>query len=220
MKFSKQTLTLLKNFASINTNLVFKPGSTISTISVDKSMVASAELEETIPVQFGIYDLNEFLGVVSIFADPDIKFSEKEMVISEGKNSIRYLPADSSILVTPKNSKPGMDENAEVRVTLTSGELSQIIRSASVLKVPYVTFSGDGSSLVVKVHDKANPNSNAFTLDKGDTEFNFNYHIRVDLLKMIPEDYEVTIASDKKSRFVGNNKTYWVMCETDSVAVA
>ena len=216
MKLSKQTLAILKNFASINTNLLLKPGSTISTISVDKSMVASAELEETIPTEFGIYDLNEFLGVVSIFADPDIRITEKEMVISEGRNSVRYLPADTSILVTPKNSKPSINENAEVRVTLSAGELQQIIRSSSVLKVPFVTFSGNGSTLTVKVHDKANPNSNAFTLERGETEYTFDYHIRVDLLKMLPEDYEVTIASDKKSRFVGQNKTYWVMCETDS----
>lgn len=216
MKFSKQTLSILKNFASINTNLLLKPGTTISTISVDKSMVAAAELEEVIPVQFGIYDLNEFLGIVSIFSDPDIKITEKEMVISEGRNSVRYLPADNSILVTPKNAKPSIAENAEVNVRLTAGELTQIIRSSSVLKVPFVTFSGNGSNLTIKVHDKANPNSNAFTLDKGETEYTFDYHIRVDLLKMLSEDYDVTIASDKKSRFTGNNKTYWVMCETDS----
>lgn len=216
MKFSKQTLTLLKNFASINTNLLMKPGNEISTKGIDGSMIATAEIDEVIPCQFGIYDLNEFLGVISIFSDPEIKITEKEMVIAEGKNSIRYLSAEASILVAPKNSHPTLPEDDAVNFSLTQVELGQIIRAASVLKVPFMTVSGNGATMNIKVHDKANANSNAFTLDKGETDTTFTYHIRVDLLKMLSEDYEVTIATNKASRFVGNNKTYWVMCETDS----
>jgi hypothetical protein len=216
MKFSKQTLTILKNFASVNTNLLLKPGKMISTKGTDGSMIATADIEEEIPCQFGIYDLNEFLGVISIFSDPEINITEKEMVISEGKNKIRYLSAESSILITPKNPRPPLPEDAEVNFVLTQSELGQIIRAASVLKVPFMSVIGNGSTMTIKVHDKSNVNSNAFTLDKGDTEHTFVYNIRVDLLKMLPEDYEVTIAKTNTTRFVGNNKTYWVMCETDS----
>ena len=215
MKISKQTLAFIKNLATINTNLLIKPGNVLATISSDRTVVAEMEIAETMPVQFGIYDLNEFLGVISIFNDPDVNLSEKEMTIIEGKNRIRYLPADSEIIVSPK-SKVKFPGDAEVNFKLAASELTQIIKASSVLKSPNVSISGNGSEISIKVHDKTNPNSNQFTITKGETEHTFDFHVRVDLLKMLVEDYDVSISSKKMCQFSGDSKTYWVMCETDS----
>ncbi len=71
---SKATLGILKNFSSINSNLLVRPGNKISTITPGKNMMAEATVEETFDVEFGIWDLNKFLGVLSLFSDPVLEF--------------------------------------------------------------------------------------------------------------------------------------------------
>ena len=49
MKLSTETLTVLKNFASINSGLEFKKGTKLSTISSTKTVLAKATLKDTFP---------------------------------------------------------------------------------------------------------------------------------------------------------------------------
>ena len=67
MELSKETLTLIKNFAGINGSLMLKAGNRLSTISEGKNVMAETTISETLPIDFAIYDLNEFLNVVSLF---------------------------------------------------------------------------------------------------------------------------------------------------------
>ena len=60
MKLSEHTISVLKNFASINQNLVIKEGSELQTMSAMKNIVSKATVEENFPKEFAIYDLNEF----------------------------------------------------------------------------------------------------------------------------------------------------------------
>ena len=64
MKLSNGTVTVLKNFSTINQNLVIKAGSKISTMSAMKNIIAKATVEETFPRDIAIYDLNEFLSAL------------------------------------------------------------------------------------------------------------------------------------------------------------
>ena len=66
MKLSNETLELLKNFSTINQNLLIKAGNTISTMSAMKNIVAKADVAETFTQEVAIYDLNEFLSAVSL----------------------------------------------------------------------------------------------------------------------------------------------------------
>ena len=83
MKISHYTTSVLKNFSTINQNLVIKEGNTITTMSAMKNIVAKAEVEETFPQQIAIYDLNEFLGALSLFTSPVLDFSDNYVMISE-----------------------------------------------------------------------------------------------------------------------------------------
>ena len=62
MKLSDITLSLLKNFSTINQSILFKQGSKLRTISVMKNIYAEASIGENLPKDFGIYDLNQFLN--------------------------------------------------------------------------------------------------------------------------------------------------------------
>ena len=66
MQLSKETLNLIKNFASINGSLMLKSGNKLATISEGKNVMAEVTITETFPSDFGIYDLHEFLGVTSL----------------------------------------------------------------------------------------------------------------------------------------------------------
>ena len=76
MNLSTETANILKNFATINPNIVMQPGSEIKTISEAKNILAKASIREQIPVEFGIYDLNEFLNVVQLFDEPVLLFPD------------------------------------------------------------------------------------------------------------------------------------------------
>lgn len=216
MKLSKQTLSILRNFSGINTNLYITPGNTLMTVAANKTAFAIATVEENFDTTFGVYDLNELLGVLSIFADPDLEFSSKNLIISEGKNRIRYMPADAEVLIFPKK-EPKFPDEPDAEFLLSAQNLAQITKASSVLKVPFVTFKGDGTKISVLVHDKSNVNSNQFTIDVNTKSTAvFDMHVKVDSLKMLPEDYAVKVSFNKILKFVGDKKSYLVTCETDS----
>ena len=85
MKLSKQTLAILKNFSMINQSIVIKPGSKLETISNVKDVFADATIEEIFDKQVSIYDLNELLGVISLFEDPEISLEDSYLLLTQGK---------------------------------------------------------------------------------------------------------------------------------------
>ena len=70
MKLSKQSIEILKNFNTINSNLHIVPGRDQVTVSPMKNIMVEAKFEEDFPVEFAIWDLSKFLGTLSLFEDP------------------------------------------------------------------------------------------------------------------------------------------------------
>ena len=214
MKLSKETVGLFKNFAGINSNLLLKSGNKLSTISAQKNVMADSTVTETFP-DFGIYDLNEFLGAMSLFEDPELEFSEKYVTIKQGSMSIKYFAADSSVLTAPQKSITFPE--AEIEFNLSAGMLSMIQRTAGVLRVTDLTIVGDGSSITAVVGDKKNATGNSFSEKVGTTDKTFRVNLKVENLKMLPGDYTVSISSKKISRFKGTGDlVYYVAVEADS----
>jgi hypothetical protein len=214
MKLSKETVGLIKNFASINSNLLLKSGNKLATISAQKNVMADAVVTETFP-DFGIYDLNEFLGAMSLFEDPELSFNDKWVTIEQGGNSIKYFAADASVLTAP--SKSINFPEPEIEFNMSSNMLSMIQRTASVLRASDVSIVGDGSTMNVVVGDKKNATGNSYNSVVGATEKTFKVNLKVENLKMIPGDYSVSISSKKISRFKGaGDLVYYVAVEADS----
>lgn len=214
MKLSKATQNILNGLSQINSNLIIKPGNKLSSCSAAKNIFAFVDVEETFATEFGIYDLREFLGAISIFDDPDIEFGDKYATISEGNSSIRYLSADCSILISPKGQpKP---PSVDVEFSVTADQISKVVKTAAVLKVGFVSVIGDGEKIQLKVHDKANKNSNQFAIDVGVTENTFAVHFKIDVLKMPPDNYNVQISKKMMAQFTGEKKVYVIGAETDS----
>ena len=216
MKLSKDTLSLFKNYAGINSNLLLKSGNKLSTISAQKNVMSDVSVTETFPVDFGIYDLNEFLGALSLFTDPELVFSDKFVNIKEGGAHIKYYAADKSVLSYPQ--KDITFPSSDIDFNLPSATLTQIIRTASVLRAPDLSIVGKKGKVTLVVGDRKNPTANTFDLEVGDTESTFDVAMKVENLKMIPGDYDVSISSRKISRFqsTSSDTVYYVAVEADS----
>lgn len=216
MKLSKETVALLKNFAGINSNLLIKAGNKLSTISGAKNVMSDATVAENFAADFGIYDLNEFLGAMSLFEDPDLEFSEKFVTITQGSNSIKYFAAEASVLSAPTRAITFPD--SDVDFTLTSAMLDMIKKTSSVLGASDLSIVGDGSTLTAVVGDKKNASGNSYNTPLGSTDKTFKVNLKVENLKMLPGDYTVSISSKKISRFkaINSDLVYYVAIEADS----
>ena len=221
MKLSEHTTSVLKNFASINQNLVIKEGKTISTMSAMKNIVAKAEVDEDFPKEIAIYDLNEFLAALSLFTNPVLDFSENYVMITEeGKtgNSLKYFYSDPSVVTTP-SSEITMPET-EVKFSLDSGDLSKVQRAASVIGSPDLVLEKNGTGSYLTVKDKKNDTANNYSLDvdaEGNGEYNFFF--KVENLKLLPTNYDVNVSSKNISYFksqAGNAVEYWIALEPES----
>ena len=221
MKLSEHTTSVLKNFASINQNLVIKEGKTISTMSAMKNIVAKAEVDEDFPREIAIYDLNEFLAALSLFKNPVLDFSENHVMITEeGKtgNSLKYFYSDPSVVTTP-SSEITMPET-EVKFSLDSSDLSKVQRAASVIGSPDLVLEKNGTGSYLTVKDKKNDTANNYSLDvdaEGSGEYNFFF--KVENLKLLPTNYDVNVSSKNISHFksqAGNAVEYWIALEPES----
>lgn len=216
MKLSKETLAVFKNFAGINGNLSIKAGKSLTTISAGKNIMAQAHVSEEFETDFGIYDLNEFLGAMSLFDSPELDFGSKYVTIKEGKNSVKYYAANQSVLTAVPNIKQFPDPDIEFN--LSSTMLSQIQRVASILRVSDFSVVGDGSTITIAVGDKSNPTGNTYESEIGVTDKTFKVNFKVENMKMMAGDYHVAIAAKKISRFQAVNQplVYYVATELDS----
>ena len=222
MKLSSDTLTILKNYASINSNMVFHGGNTIKTMAEAKNILASATVSESFPeTTFGIYDLNEFLNAIEMFDDPNLEFADdmNSVTIKEGTRSIRYFFSDSQILTSP--TKDIQMPTPEVKFELTADDLATIRRAASTLSVSDVIVSGSGndSTFTAEVTDMSDSTSNSFSLDLAvieapDTEFKFVFNVAN--FKVLPSDYQVSVSSKLISHLEGKTTNYWIALEKTS----
>jgi hypothetical protein len=213
-------LAVLKNYATINPNVVINEGNVLKTISEAKNVLSSAELDDTFPKTFGIYDLNEFLNVLSLVDSPNLKFEDNYVLVSDGsgRTRIKYFYSDIDMLTVP--SKDIIMPEAEVSFSFDRETLSRVKRAASVLGHTELSVSVINNVLSLSVVDQNDKTSNVFSIDVDGTykNENFNYVFNISNLKMIDDDYRVDISSKLISHFVNEQSgiQYWVALEKTS----
>jgi len=224
MNLSSETLAILKNFASINSNIVFRGGNVIKTISESKHILASAQITEDLPdAEFGIYDLNEFLGVLGMFESPDLKFAEdmKSILAVEGSRSVRYYFSDPEVLTYPM--KPIAMPEADVSFSLSADDLASIRRASSVLSAPDVVISGESGTgdVTLLVTDTEDSTANSFNIDleeaTRDEDASFRLVFKVaNLAKLMASSYRVDVSSRMFSHLVSSEGVieYWIALDS------
>ena len=215
MKINKDTLNTLKNFSDINMSIEVKAGNTLRTVSVQKNILAQAEVETTFPQDFAIYEVNRFLGAISLFDNPDFEFGEKSVRIGDCKTALHYVYCDPSMIVTPPEKNITVPD-PEVRFKLSQDSLSRVMKAGNVLGTPEIVVES-GSPMTVRAMDSQNDSSDTFhvNLDEN-TDKTFRFVFKIENFKMVPGDYDVEISSKGIAKFSQNQLQYWIATESSS----
>ena len=219
MKLSNQTISVLKNFASINQNLVIKEGNEITTMSAMKNIVAKAEVEETFSKEVAIYDLNECLAALSLFTNPILKFEENFLTITEENSnrgtSLKYFYSDPSVVTSP--SKTITMPSTEVTFKLSDEDLNKVQRAAGVIGAPDLVLEKTDKGTQLTVKDKKNDTANNYSIDIDvKSEGNYNFYFKTENLKVLPGTYDVEVSSKNISHFQNGKTEYWIALEPES----
>lgn len=215
MKFSERTLTILKSFAGINKSIQMKEGTVLKTITPEKTLIAIANIPDEIPSEACIYDMSRFLSILSLYDDPDVEFHDKYFIISEGRRRTKYVYADISMIHTPPEKEITIPSE-DVVVDVKWDDLQSVLKAAGVLQFSEVAFVGESGKCYLKAIDSSTENADDFDVEIGDTDDTFKIIIKTDNLKLLPQDYRVTLCSKGISEFRGKDVTYFVAIDSKS----
>ncbi len=222
MKLTNDTMNVLKNFSTINQNIYVKTGNVIETVSKQKNILAKATVEENFTDEFGIFDLNNFLTILTLSKDssPEIEFQNNDIIIKNraGKSNTKYRKANKEVLLLPPDKKINM-ENAEINFSISAEDLDWCIKAASALNSANIAFVSNGKDISVEVFTAKDDSSNVNTtvIFEGENK-TFKMIFATENIKFIPGAYDVTI----HSRGIGYFKhkilalEYWVTTENGS----
>mgnify|MGYP003321141001 FL=1 len=215
---TKPTIEVLKNFCSINKSIVIKPGNQIATLSINKNILAIADVEEQFDSQISIYDLGVFLGGLSLFDQPKIDTSkENYLTVSDtaGRSKTRFFYADPDVITQPPEKEITLP-SIDVNFRLDSNVLAQLQRAASVYQLPDLCLYGDGTDIQLRVTDKKNDSSNSFSVSVGETSNEFCYCFKVENLKLLPGSYQVSVSKTNVALFQGDGIKYFIALEPNT----
>lgn len=216
MKISNETFDVLKNFSTINSSISVKAGNVLRTVTEQKNILAQAVVNESFPKNFAIYDLNQFLGLASLFEDGEFDFADSSVTVSEGKNASRYTYTDPSMVTSPPEKNIELPSQ-EVMFKMPADVMKRIVNAANQLQVPEIVVRGKDGKVEVVATDTKNPTSNEFAHDLGvSTDAEYQFVFKVENFKFVADDYDVTLSAKGISHFKGNKVQYWVATESGS----
>ena len=221
MKVSERTINLLKNYANINQSIEFRvdSGKLLKTVSPLNTILASVEVEEEFSKTFPIYELNRFLGTLSLFNDPELDFDENGVSISDDKHSAIYRYCGSSSMFQTPPEKNISFPDPEVQFELSHEQFKTTINAANTLGLPEVVVEGNGTDIELVVSDTGNVSSDRFSTTVGKTDKTFRMIFKTENLNKIMEgDYSVALSSKRISHFrrTSDSLQYWIALEQNS----
>ena len=218
MKLSESTLSLLKNFSTINQSILFKQGNRLRTISVMKNILAEATIGEDLPKDFGIYDLNQFLNGLALHNNPELNFEDDSyVIIKEGRSRSKYFFADPNVIITPPEKSIDLPSE-DVTFELSTDQLDKLLKAAAIYQSPDLSVIGENGVVKILVRDKKNETSNNYDVTVGETDGTFSFNFKVENIKILPGTYDVVVSHKLLSRFTNKNHdlTYFIALEPDS----
>jgi len=215
MKISKRTLDILKNFSTINQNILLKEGNVIDTVSICQNIIAKAVVEENFPVECGIYNLNSFLSVISLFDDPSFEFGDKSVHISDKNSHVTYVYANTKNIVS-FNKKIKLPDQL-VSFKLDEGNLQKVLKASDSMELPDIVVTGNGEVVKLVCVDRKNPSSNNYSIElTSKTDKEFNYVFKREYLKLMNGSYTIDVHALDEKKAMGhfkhmNDLSYYIM---------
>ena len=95
-------------------------------------------------------------------------------------------------------------------------DLQSVLKAASVLGLPEIAFAGIDGEIVLEAVNSKNPTTDRYGVTVGSTSDTFNMYMKVENLKLMPNDYTVNLSSKGLSCFVSDNVKYFIAIESNS----
>ena len=217
MNIDVNTIEVLKNFAKINPSILIQEGNVVKTISTSKTIMAKATVPTYFEKRFAVYNLDQFISVMSLFDKPELNFKDTHVDIVEegGKSRQSYVYSDENT-VTKVPDKEISLPSVDVSFTLTNEVLKRVERAAGVNSLPEIIIKGSDGKINVQTADTKNPSSHVYSVEVGETNLNFKVIFKFENIRIIPGDYDVDISSRGISHFKGKDVEYWIAVESTS----
>tara|TARA_R110002153_G_scaffold204676_2_gene357494 strand:- start:3131 stop:3790 length:660 start_codon:yes stop_codon:yes gene_type:complete len=216
MKISNDTLSVLKNFAGVNTNILIREGNVLSTISTGKNILARATVAESFDREFAIYDLNSLLSLLTLMEDTDVAFGDESITVTKDRSLFEYYYADPEIIVSAPDKQIEVDDYFSFDLSAT--DLAMVMKAVGITAAPMLSVIGNGSEVSLAVGDPATAKSNSFTQVIGASDRKFAAHLQIENLKVISGDYRVIISEKKFMHLINTNTDvkYWLALDKSS----
>lgn len=211
MQLSERTISILKNFATINDSLMFNAGSIQRTIDGMDTIQCDAVLEEDFPINFGIYDLRTFLANVAALKNPDITFGTSYLTITDGTITIDYFYASPKTIKSPADGEINLGI-PDVKFTLTNQTFQKLIKIADLNGMPILKVIGKDGEIIMRATDNTDTSNIVDMKVDSFTGDDFSVTFTIDNLKLLHDDYEVSLYVDGLCIFenVGKTLKYYI----------
>ena len=222
MKLSNETLTVLKNFSTINQGIQFKQGKKLTTVSSSKTVLAQANLNDEFPQEFCIYDLNQFLSVYNLNKDSELDFTKSDVVFKSGKKKTNYRMTAPDMIVVPPNKEITLP-SVDCEFTLSAEDYDSIMKAASVLSSPHITIKSDGESVEIITSDASDNSAHTNSTEVGSGNGSkFSIVFKTENIKLIPGSYDVKISFKGIGHFQNTKEEvqYWIAFEAKESKVS
>lgn len=199
MKLSSETLNILKNFSEINQGIWIEQGNILAITSKDKHILGVAEVEDSFPTAFGIYDLSKLLAIISMYKDmPNLEFDDHHMIVSglNGRSKIKYrFCSEDMIILPPRKFKL---KSEDITFTLNEEDYIWLSNAAKILQSPNIAINSDGESISLVAYDLKDDSAHNDTLEIEDKGNGIKYNIVLDFNmwnKILTGSYDVTVSA-------------------------
>ncbi len=171
MILSELTTGILKNFSSINSGIVLKPGQNQTTWCSNHAIYAMAWFAESIPVECGIFDLRTLTQALSAFdIVPDVQFGEKAVIVKSGVQKIKYVYCNPVVIDQQYKRYTDLkfDDEAATIFSISKEDFIRLRKVASFMSLPNVVVQYDGDQLQFVATDVGSSSSNqtVITIDQ------------------------------------------------------
>lgn len=206
---TRETIEVLGNFVQINPSIIVCAGSEIRSISNLEHILAKYKCTEVFPTEFAIYDLSEFLNVVSLFENPVLEFDNEQYVTirSHSKYSKYYFSNPEITLKRAPNTDvkfPG----ADIQFTLAESDVKGIRKASNILNLEDINIaSKDETDVRVSLIDTEDETNNTYEqVFQGCSTGDFSVNIKMENLVVLPGDYTLSICAKGMSEWRDNNR--------------
>lgn len=205
VKLSAETIALLKVVSTINNSGKLEAGNVIKTVSPSGAIILEAEIAETFPETFSIYELSRLLSVLNLpsLKDAELIFDNKNYVeIKSGKTKVNYKFTSEHFVEHP--GRKVVLPTQDLIVDIDGEELNNITKMASVLGHKILEFRVlSGKAYLTTTSPDLGDTSNDSLVELADVPDAEDavYRLKFDNVILPAGDYRVTICRGGISNF-------------------